>query len=116
MPISNQPPYANAVIKIETSEKPVKLLQILHNLEGQFGRVRRVVNEARILDLDLIDYTGTVIMGPEITLPHPRMTERLFVLLPLQEIAPDWVHPITGKSIQKLIEAAPPNNIQLWDE
>ncbi len=104
VPPSGQPNYINGVISIRTKAKPAELLAILHEVEAEFGRVRQVRNEARVLDLDLIDYAGEVLRGqagPE--LPHPRMQDRSFVLLPLQDIAPDWCHPETGQTLAELV-------------
>ena len=74
---------------------------------SDLGRVRGVQNAARVLDLDLIDFGGLVNFAPELTLPHPRMHERAFVLLPMQELAPRWRHPISGISIDRLVMALP---------
>jgi len=107
-PAGDQPDYVNGVIEVETILSPQALLAVLHELEAGFGRVRRERWEARVLDLDLIDYRGQL-SGPEREppiLPHPRLRERLFVLLPLQEVAPDWRHPADGQVIMDLIAGA----------
>lgn len=109
-----QPDYLNAMVRIDTILSPRDLLARLHTIEQDFGRVRRGRWDARPLDLDLIDYAGQVSPGDatgEPVLPHPRATGRLFVLLPLQEIAPDWHDPASGRSIATLIEAADPIKI-----
>ena len=91
------------------TNKPVDhyLLGLLHGIEHEFGRRRIVRNEARGLDLDLIDYDGLSIDDGHITLPHPRMHQRAFVLLPLAEIAPDWVHPSLTQPLRQLISSLP---------
>lgn len=112
-PAGDQPDYVNGVAEIATQLAPRVLLQRLHDLEDEFGRVRRERWEARVLDLDLIDYRGQAsgnADNPPI-LPHPRLQDRLFVLLPLQELAPGWRHPANRRSIAELIEAAEPLNI-----
>jgi len=108
-----QPDYLNGMLRIETDLPPADLLGRLHAIEGQFGRVRRGRWDARPLDLDLIDYNGQISAGgPDApVLPHPRATRRLFVLLPLQEIAPDWRDPVSGQALTALIQAADPIKI-----
>lgn len=111
-PASDQPDFINGIFEIETSLPPDELLQLLHHVEAAFGRVRRQRWEARVLDLDLIDYCGRVSGAPAAAiLPHPRLQDRLFVLLPLQEIAPNWRHPATGAGLETLISRAMPLNI-----
>jgi len=113
-PASDQPDFINGVVEISATGSPSSLLDLLHRIEADFGRTRRQRWEARILDLDLIDYRGQVSPGGAAgspVLPHPRMAERLFVLLPLQEIAPAWRHPVSGAEIGILIDAAIPLNI-----
>ncbi len=112
VPHSEQPPYINGVIRVETTKKPVELLFLLHAVEADFGRVRGERNAARVLDLDLLAY-GEWVSTPEagVELPHPRMHERAFVLKPLAELAPDWRHPILGNSIVQLLGMLPPGQI-----
>ena len=112
-PASDQPDFINGVIEIDTGLSPSALLACLHRIEAACGRVRQERWEARTLDIDLIDYQGQTQPGggAEPVLPHPRLTERLFVLLPLQEIAPDWRHPSTGIGLASLIAAAKPFKI-----
>jgi len=112
VPISDQPWYVNAVARIETTLDAVELLEVLNAVEQEIGRVRAVRNEPRFIDLDLLTYGDKVSgkEGPPI-LPHPRMTERAFVLLPLQELDPDWRHPKSGKSINVLIKELPADQI-----
>src|SRR5262249_28385470 len=101
----------NAVVRVRTDLPPEDLLQILHGIESQFGRERSERNAPRTLDLDLIDYAGRM-QGGELQLPHPRAHERGFVLLPLKDVAPDWRHPILGKTVSELIEALPPSRME----
>jgi 2-amino-4-hydroxy-6-hydroxymethyldihydropteridine diphosphokinase len=78
----------------------------LAEIETLFGRIRGERNAARTLDLDLLDYHGIAQPGPP-TLPHPRMAERAFVLVPLAEVAPDWRHPVLQLSVRELIGGLP---------
>ena len=113
VPISDQPWYANAVVAVETSLSPSELLSCLLQVERSFGRERRGRNTARTLDLDLIAYGGMIALGPQPPLlPHPRMHDRAFVILPLQEIAPEWRHPVSGATIADLARALPDQAIQ----
>jgi len=82
-------------IRVATAHSPAELMEILHKIESAYGRTRSAKNAPRTLDLDLIDYHGRVEEGPPV-LPHPRMAERGFVLIPLADIAPEWRHPATG--------------------
>ncbi|PWR21410.1 2-amino-4-hydroxy-6-hydroxymethyldihydropteridine diphosphokinase [Zavarzinia aquatilis] len=114
VPISDQPWYVNAVLAAKSELSPVELLGNLHDLENAFGRVRRERWEARILDLDLLavddEVTGADQLS-ELVLPHPRMSERAFVLQPLAEVAPDWRHPVSGEGIAALIARLDPAQV-----
>lgn len=117
VPVSDQPWYINGVCAVETALSPQDLLARLHAIEEKFGRVRKIRNEARIIDLDLLAYDNEVSKeGESLVLPHPRMHERAFVMLPLVEIAPAWRHPVSGLSGQELIGALPPGQVTELDE
>jgi 2-amino-4-hydroxy-6-hydroxymethyldihydropteridine diphosphokinase len=108
VPVSDQPWYLNAVIEVATDRGAAEVLALLHSVENAFGRVRALRNEARVLDLDLLDHRGAAQTGPESPLlPHPRLTDRAFVLRPLRDIAPDWRHPVSGATIAELLESLP---------
>ncbi|AFY93477.1 2-amino-4-hydroxy-6-hydroxymethyldihydropteridine diphosphokinase [Chamaesiphon minutus] len=97
-----QPDYLNGCATVKTSLTPLDLLSILQSIETDFGRVRQEVWGARTLDLDLLLYDNLIIDLPTLQIPHPRMLERAFVLIPLAEIAPDWHEPKSGDSIATL--------------
>jgi 2-amino-4-hydroxy-6-hydroxymethyldihydropteridine diphosphokinase len=105
-PDTSNPLFVNAVARVETVLAPEKLLEALHDVEKDFGRVRGKRNAPRTLDLDLLDYDGRVEVGPPV-LPHPRIADRAFVLIPLADVAPGWRHPATGRSVEQLIAAIP---------
>jgi len=102
-----KPDYVNAVAEVKTNMSAADLLSVLLTLEEEAGRIRGQRWDSRTLDLDLIDYHGQVMETQHLTLPHPRAHDRSFVLFPLAEIAPKWVHPVSKKTITDLILGLP---------
>jgi 2-amino-4-hydroxy-6-hydroxymethyldihydropteridine diphosphokinase len=100
------PPFVNAVARAATALSPAALLDRLHAVERSFGRTRGTRNAPRTLDLDILDYDGRIEGGPPV-LPHPRIDSRAFVLAPLAEIAPEWRHPISGRTAGELLALLP---------
>ena len=104
IPVSNQPWFINGIIEISTNKSSLDLLEFILSIEKVYGRVREKKNEARILDLDIIDYKKKILyIKNKLIIPHPRMHERSFVLQPLSELNPKWMHPIKKKGIKELI-------------
>ena len=107
VPISGQPWYLNAVAEATAELDAASTLTALHNIERRFGRVRIERNAARVLDLDLLDFAGMTSDARDWALPHPRLHERAFVLLPLHDLVDDWTHPETGTPLDALITQLP---------
>ena len=106
-PDPSAPPYVNAVARWETTLSPEAALEALLATEAAFGRRRGAPNAPRTLDLDLLAHGRAIRAGERLTLPHPRLAARDFVLLPLRDVAPDWRHPVTGQGVDDLIAALP---------
>jgi 2-amino-4-hydroxy-6-hydroxymethyldihydropteridine diphosphokinase len=116
IPPSGQPPYINAVAALlvdrGTNFDPAALLAHLMAIEAACGRERSTPNAARTLDLDIIGIGGMVREAPDPILPHPRAHLRAFVLAPLADVAPDWVHPVLRQTAAALLAALPPQAIR----
>ena len=108
VPVSDQPWFVNAVVQVKTALTPENLMGLLGQTEEDFGRVRDKPNAPRILDLDLLAY-GEIVLSreekgaPALHVPHPRMTDRAFVLLPLRDVAPGWRHPVENLTVDEMI-------------
>ena len=98
----DQPSYLNQVVCGTTTLEPLALLRLCQTLEEQAGRVRAENWGARTLDIDVLSYGEQVLSLPELTVPHPELPNRAFVLLPFKHLTPDWVHPGTGQMLDEL--------------
>ncbi|MDZ8051310.1 MAG: 2-amino-4-hydroxy-6-hydroxymethyldihydropteridine diphosphokinase [Aulosira sp. ZfuVER01] len=108
-----QPDYLNGCVIVKISMLPQLLLENLLAIEQKFGRVRQERWGPRTLDLDLLLYDDLIIDTPTLQIPHPRMRERAFVLVPLAEIAPNWVEPISGCVIKDLVKDVDCSDVNL---
>ncbi len=126
-PSGSGPDFVNAAFSVETNLDANSILERLHEVENEFGRERKARWSSRTLDLDLIALDDVVLpdrqiqrdwvelpleqqvvqMPTELILPHPRLQDRAFVLVPLLEVAPDWVHPVTGETVRQMHDALP---------
>ncbi len=111
---ADQPDFANAVAEIRTGLAPRRLLRELLDIEQRHGRIRSVRNGPRTLDCDLLLYAGCVMAEPELILPHPRMHERAFVLLPLNDLAPELEIPGRGR-VASLLAGVDARDVVPWD-
>ena len=130
-PPGSGPDFVNAVAAVETDLSPSETVQVLHQIESEFGRTRRERWAPRVLDLDLLAQGDAVLprktvwqewadlpleeqkarTPPELILPHPRIQDRAFVLVPLMDIAPDWCHPVTGLSVREMVAGLDPADV-----
>lgn len=99
----NQPDFLNQVIEGQTDLSPKQLLNYLKGIEREMGREKRIRNGPRLIDLDIIFYGHRVVNEEDLQIPHPRLEGRAFVLVPLNDLAPDFVHPTLGKTVQELV-------------
>ena len=126
-PAGAGPDFVNAAAALRTDLHPQKLLELLHQVEAEFGRERHVRWGARTLDLDLLACGDTILPDPteqrswmnlppeqqrtcapdQLILPHPRLQERAFVLVPLRDVAPDWCHPVLGRTVRQMCASLP---------
>jgi len=101
--ITDQPRFLNQVVKVETYLEPEQLIDHLKRLEVALGRVSGVQNGPRLIDIDILFFDDMVIESPALTIPHPRLHERAFVLVPLAELAPNLVHPVLNKTVKEML-------------
>lgn len=106
-----QPWFLNVVIRIESKLTPRKLLRYCQSIEERLGRKREIPKGPRTIDIDILFYADLVVAEPDLTIPHPEIANRRFVLEPMNEIAPAFVHPVLKKTISELLAQCPDRSI-----
>jgi 2-amino-4-hydroxy-6-hydroxymethyldihydropteridine diphosphokinase len=113
--MNSQDWFLNCVVEAETALAPEELMRVLLELERALGRERRVLHGPRIIDIDILLFGSSVVHAPDLEIPHPRMAERRFVLVPFAEIAPNTQHPLLNKTIAALLaETADRSEVRPW--
>lgn len=113
---TDQPAFLNMVIKGNTYLEPERLLKHLKRLEIALGRVPGFQNGPRLIDIDILFYDEVVLDTPPLSLPHPHLHERGFVLMPLNDIAPDLIHPTLGRTVREMLASSDTNGIAVYEK
>jgi len=112
----DQPDFLNSVVCVDTDATAAEMMRILGGIEAQMGRERPFAGAPRVIDLDLLFYGEAIINQPGLEVPHPRLHRRPFVLVPMVEIAPEFIHPVLHKTMSELLAGlAPGYRVDKWE-
>lgn len=114
--LKEQPNFLNQVVRVKTRLTPLELLTALKNIERRIGRKKSVQYGPRVIDVDILFYDDLIMKTEPLTIPHPFLTQRAFVLVPLNEIAPNHLHPVEGKKIRELYNKIDWRGVWRWEE
>lgn len=112
--VADQPAFLNQALHTQTTLEPLDLLHYLKRLEERMGRQPGMRYGPRLIDLDILFYGNRILETPNLVIPHPRLAERAFVLVPLADLAPDLRHPLLGKTVRELLASVDCSGIQLY--
>jgi 2-amino-4-hydroxy-6-hydroxymethyldihydropteridine diphosphokinase len=112
---TDQPDFLNQVVQAETDLPPEQLLPHLKSIEVALGRAPNFRYGPRLIDLDILFYDDLVLQTPDLIIPHPRLTKRAFVLMPLADLAPDLRHPVLGQTVRQLLAGVDPQGIRRYN-
>jgi 2-amino-4-hydroxy-6-hydroxymethyldihydropteridine diphosphokinase len=113
--LREQPWFLNCVVEVEWDGEPEELLETLHDIEGELGRTRRVRNGPRLIDMDILFFGARVMQLPQLEIPHPRLADRRFVLVPLNDLAPALRHPVLHATVAELLsQTADRSEVRPW--
>ena len=112
--IIQQPKFLNQMLEVKTELSPQACLKIIQQVESELGRIRTIKNGPRTIDLDIIFYDNSIIFEKDLVIPHPRMHQRAFVLIPLAEILPDYIHPVYNKTVNQLLKEIDTKGVRIW--
>ena len=109
----DQPEFLNQVLEVRTKMRPGRLLAYLKRIEKKMGRLKTFRNGPRLIDLDILFYGQRVIERSKLRIPHPRLHERAFVLVPLEDIAPDFIHPVLNMTVETMLSKINTEGVRL---